>query len=53
MPCHILKISFNRVSMIVGHVSWVIWGAWINTVTDIGFAANIANRECKMLPTPS
>jgi len=26
MPYHILKMSVNRASMIVGHVSWVIWG---------------------------
>jgi hypothetical protein len=26
-PCPIMKISVNQASTILGHVSWIIWGA--------------------------
>jgi len=53
-PYHILKMSVNGASMIVGRVSWVIWGCeGSNIVITKVLTAFIAKNANETIPIPS
>jgi len=53
-PYNILKMSVNGASMIVGHVSWVIWESeGSNIVIDKVSAAFIGKTDSETLPATS